>query len=119
MTITDYFSKDDEIKELKATIKTLNDKVDDINKLRVAETDLYVKKIASVNADRAVMKVKKILAIKSKQTNERKIVNVLKAVIGLRDDGLLDLTNKQIADRYFTTEGNVKTTKLVMKREQK
>jgi len=160
MTLHDYLSKDDEIKELKNIVKTLNskidcanklmiieaskftdtlavidteltqakarketinalnEKVDDINILRAVEKELCNKRIASLNASKRVMEIKMTLAVKSKLTNERKVFNVLRAVIGLRDDGFIELTNDQIADRYFTTVGNIRSIITRMKKDK-
>lgn len=50
---------------------------------------------------------------------EAKRLTVLRAVVELKIDGLLDLSSKQIAERYFATMSNVNNIISIAKRERR
>lgn len=105
MTISDYFSKDEEINELKGKLAKQEEMT------RIAN-----EKIASVTKEREQFR-SAVSALKiSVEKYNCKAVNLIRGVIKLRLDGLLDMTNKEIGDRYFVSPDHIRTLSSLVKR---
>lgn len=106
------------IKHLRGEIKCLSSEINEANDLRRLELEASAKRISSVKADRTVMKKKLRTAERSRDKQKEKGVAVLKAVIALREDGLLNMKDYEIAIRFFVCEGHIKNLTHIARKER-
>ena len=74
--------------------------------------------ISTLKKDKRKLKLSNDITKTSRDNYKIKATNVLKAVIKLREDGLIKITNKQIGERYFVSSEHVRSLSGKMRKEQ-
>ena len=116
MRIADYFSKDDEIASLKAKLKVEGEFHANYHKNKLASLKA---KVVAVNKKCEFFRGKanglEVSRDKLKETSQ----SVLRVIINLKLEGLLDIDDQEIANRCFVDLKHVRNTIALIKRQAK